>query len=141
MYQDRGNCFVMLVTPDVMCFSTRRNVAGALANLGRSAAKNSPPQLVDLPIKPKERKKRSPVGGLPSDLHETSHAILLVKRLPEEHFGKTTLRRLLEKLGLDDITPQSLSSSIIGNEAGHARFTIAEALEKDADTLWLTAWR
>ena len=139
LYQDRGNCFAVLVAPGAMCSSTGRNVAEALANLGRSMAENPLPQSVDLPIKPKERKKRSPAGGLPSDPREVSRAVPLVKRLLEERFGKTTLRGLSEKLGLDDVPPQLLSSSIAGNGAKRVRLAIAEALGEDADALWPTA--
>lgn len=139
LYQDRGNYFAVLVAPDAMCSSTGRNVAEALANLGRSMAENPLPQSVDLTIKPKERKKRSPAGGLPSDTREASRAVPLVKRLLEARFGKTTLRGLSEKLGLDDVTPQLLSSSIAGNGAKRVRLAIAQALGEDADALWPTA--
>lgn len=97
------------------------------------------PQSVDLPIKSKERQKRSPAGGLPSEPREVSRAVPLVKRLLEEHFGKTTLRGLSEKLGLDDVTPQLLSSSIAGNGAKRVRLAIAQALGEDADVLWPAA--
>ncbi|MCL6470587.1 MAG: hypothetical protein I4O48_20040 [Ralstonia sp.] len=102
-------------------------------------AENPLPQSVDLPIKPKERKKRSPAGGLPSDPREVSRAVPPVKRLLEERFGRATLRELSEKLGLDDVTPQLLSSSIAGNGAKRVRLAIAKALGEDADVLWPTA--
>jgi len=49
------------------------------------------------------------------------------------------LRELSEKLGLDDVTPQLLSSSIAGNGAKRVRLAIAKALGEDADVLWPTA--
>jgi len=73
------------------------------------------------------------------DPREVSRAVPLVKRLLEERFGKTTLRGLSEKLGLDDVTPQLLSSSIAGNGAKRVRLAIAEALGEHADALWPTA--
>ncbi|WP_316666662.1 hypothetical protein [Ralstonia psammae] len=136
LYQDRGRYFAVLVAPDTMCSSTGRNAAEALANLGRSLAEGSQPQTVEFSIEPKERKRRSPVGGHTPNPREFPRAIPLVKRLLNERFGKATLRELSDKLGLEGVTPQLLSSSIAGAGARRVRLAIAKALEEDPDALW-----
>lgn len=136
LYQDRGRYFAVLVAPDTMCSSTGRDAAEALTNLGRSMAENSLPQSADLSIEPKERKSASQAGGGTPAPREFPRAIPTVKRLLNERFGKATLRELSEKLGLDDVTPQLLSSSIAGSGAKRVRLAIAKALGQDPDALW-----
>nr|WP_311527365.1 hypothetical protein [uncultured Ralstonia sp.] len=142
LYEERGRYFAVLVAPDTMCSSTGRNVAEALANLGRLMAEDPSPQTVDFsiepeePKQPEERKRRSHAAGPTPDSREFPRATPLVKRLLNERFGKATLRELSEKLGLDDVTPQLLSSSIAGNGARRVRLAIAKALGEDADALW-----
>ena len=102
-------------------------------------AGDPPPQTVDFsgkPEEPEERKRRNHAAGPTPDPREFPRAIPLVKRLLNERFGKATLRELSEKLGLDDVTPQLLSSSIAGNGARRVRLAIAKALGEDPDALW-----
>ncbi|HWV05304.1 hypothetical protein [Ralstonia sp.] len=98
-------------------------------------AENSLPQSADS-IEPKERRSASQVGGVTPAPREFPRAIPIAKRLLNERFGKATLRELSEKLGLDDVTPQLLSSSIAGNGAKRVRLAIAKALGEDPDALW-----
>lgn len=142
LYEERGRYFAVLVAPDTMCSSTGRNVAEALENLGRSMAEDLPPQTVDFSIEPielielEEPKRRSLATGPIPDPRGLPRAAPLVKRLLNERFGKATLRELSEKLGLDGVTPQLLSSSLAGNGARRVRLAIAKALEEDPDALW-----
>lgn len=136
LYQDRGRYFAVLVAPDTMCSSTGRDAAEALTNLGRSMAENPLPQSADFPVEPKEGKTKSPVAGPTPHPREFPRTVPTVKRLLNERFGKATLRELSEKLGLDDVTPQLLSSSIAGNGAKRVRLAIAKALGEDPDALW-----
>ncbi|WP_316670724.1 hypothetical protein [Ralstonia chuxiongensis] len=98
-------------------------------------AENPLPQSVDS-IEPKERKRGSQVAGPTPHPREFPRAIPIAKRLLNERFGKATLRELSEKLGLEDVTPQLLSSSIAGNGAKRVRLAIAKALGEDPDALW-----
>jgi hypothetical protein len=145
LYEECGRYFAVLVAPDTMCSSTGRSVAEALENLGRLMAEAPPPQTVGFSIEPEKleeseesdgRKRRSYAAGPTPDSRELPRATPLVKRLLNERFGKATLRELSEKLGLDDVTPQLLSSSIAGNGARRVRLAIATALGEDADALW-----
>jgi len=136
LYQDRGRYFAVLVAPDTMCSSTGRDAAEALTNLGRSMAENPLPQSADFSVGPKEGKTKSPVAGPTPHPREFPRTVPTVKRLLNERFGKATLRELSEKLGLDDVTPQLLSSSIAGNGAKRVRLAIAKALGEDPDALW-----
>lgn len=136
LYQENGHYFAVLVAPDTMCASTGRTVAEALANLGRSMADDPLPQSVDFSINPKERKRIGQVAEPTPDPRGFPRCIPLVRHLLNERFGKVTLRELSEKLGLDDVTPQLLSSSIAGNGARRVRLAIAEALGEDPNALW-----
>jgi lambda repressor-like predicted transcriptional regulator len=99
-------------------------------------AENPLPQSADFSVEPKEGKTKSPVAGPTPHPREFSRTVPTVKRLLNERFGKATLRELSEKLGLDDVTPQLLSSSIAGNGAKRVRLAIAKALGEDPDALW-----
>ncbi|MGN7102835.1 hypothetical protein ACTHR6_14565 [Ralstonia holmesii] len=99
-------------------------------------AENPVPQPVDFSTESKERKSANQVGGVTPAPREFPRAMPTVKRLLNERFGKATLRELSEKLGLDDVTPQLLSSSIAGNGAKRVRLAIAKALGEDPNALW-----
>jgi lambda repressor-like predicted transcriptional regulator len=99
-------------------------------------AENPLPQSADFSVEPKEGKTKSPVAGPTPHPREFPRTVPTVKRLLNERFGKATLRELSEKLGLDDVTPQLLSSSIAGNGAKRVRLAIAKALGEDPDALW-----
>ncbi|MCT7325198.1 hypothetical protein [Ralstonia mojiangensis] len=99
-------------------------------------AENPLPQSADFPVEPKEGKTKSPVAGPTPHPRGFPRTVPTVKRLLNERFGKATLRELSEKLGLDDVTPQLLSSSIAGNGAKRVRLAIAKALGEDPDALW-----
>ncbi|MCO5397651.1 hypothetical protein [Ralstonia soli] len=96
------------------------------------------PQSVDVSIHPKEDRRRSEIAEPASAPCEFPRHIPLVRHLLHERFGKVTLRELSDKLGLDDVTPQLLSSSIAGKGAKRVRLTIAKALGADPNTLWPT---
>lgn len=139
LYQEGGHYFAVLLAPDAVCSSTGRNISEALLNLGRSIADHRSPQLIDLPTKQIECDKSNQEAGptlaprvLPGD-------IPIVRQLLNERFGKITLRELSEKLSLDDVTPQLLSSSIAGKGARRVRLAIAEALGEEPSALWPTA--
>ncbi|SFO82001.1 hypothetical protein [Ralstonia sp. NFACC01] len=99
-------------------------------------AENPLPQSADFSVEPKEGNTKSPVAGPTPHPREFPRTVPTVKRLLNERFGKATLRELSEKLGLDDVTPQLLSSSIAGNGAKRVRLAIAKALGEDPDALW-----
>ncbi|MBU9579369.1 hypothetical protein KTE26_13095 [Ralstonia mannitolilytica] len=90
----------------------------------------------DCPVNPKEREAKcqtaEPVPAAP----EVRRRAALVKQRLDERFGKATLRELADKLGLDNVTPQLLSSSIAGRGAKRVRLAIAAALGEDPNTLW-----
>lgn len=138
LYQENGHYFAVLVAPDTMCSSTGRNIAEALENLGRSMADDPLPQSVDFSIHPNEYKRHDQAAE-PAPDREYPHHILPVRRLLNERFGKATLRELADKLGLNDVTPQLLSSSIAGHGARRVRLAIAKALGVDPDALWPAA--
>lgn len=139
LYQENGHYFAVLVAPDTMCSGTGRNIAEALANLGRSMADDPLSRSVEVSSNPKEPKRRRHVTEPTPDVREFPRYTPLVRRLLNERFGKATLRELADKLGLDDVTPQLLSSSIAGKGAKRVRLTIAKALGEDPNTLWPTA--
>lgn len=93
------------------------------------------PQSVDFSIHSKEHKGQDQVAE-PTPDREYPCGIPLVRRLLNERFGKATLRELADKLGLDDVTPQLLSSSIAGHGARRVRLAIAKALGEDPNALW-----
>lgn len=139
LYQENEHYFAVLVAPDTMCSSTGRNISEALENLGRSMADRALPQSVDFSINQKERERASPVAEPVPDTREFPRGVPLARHLLNERFGNATLRELSDKLGLDDVTPQLLSSSIAGRGARRVRLTIAKALGEDPNTLWPTA--
>ncbi|CAJ0716832.1 hypothetical protein [Ralstonia mannitolilytica] len=136
LYQDNRRYFAVLVASDTMHSSTGRNVAEALENLGRSMADHPASALADCPMNPKERDAKSQIAEPMPDAPEVRRRAPLVKQRLDERFGKATLRELSDKLGLDNVTPQLLSSSIAGRGAKRVRLAIAAALGEDPNTLW-----
>ncbi|ATG19813.1 hypothetical protein CO705_08040 [Ralstonia pickettii] len=92
--------------------------------------------LADCPMNPKERDAKRQIAEPMPDAPEVRRRAPLVKQRLDERFGKATLRELSDKLGLDNVTPQLLSSSIAGRGAKRVRLAIAAALGEDPNTLW-----
>jgi lambda repressor-like predicted transcriptional regulator len=136
LYQDNGRYFAVLVASDTMYSSTGRTIAEALENLGRSMADHSAVPSADCGMDQKDGQGESQMAEPLPDAPEVRRRAPLVKQRLDERFGKATLRELSDKLGLDNVTPQLLSSSIAGRGAKRVRLAIAAALGEDPNTLW-----
>ncbi|AJW45377.1 hypothetical protein [Ralstonia mannitolilytica] len=136
LYQENGHYFAVLVASGTLHSSTGRNIAEALENLGRSMADHPAAAPADCPVNPKEREAKCQTAEPVLAAPEVRRRAALVKQRLDERFGKATLRELADKLGLDNVTPQLLSSSIAGRGAKRVRLAIAAALGEDPNTLW-----
>lgn len=136
LYQENQRYFAVLVGPDTMHSSTGRNIAEALENLGRSMAGHSLAQAVDFSMPPTEREATTQIAEPTPDPSALRRSVAPVRQRLGERFGKATLRELSDKLGLENVTPQLLASSIAGRGAKRVRLAIAEALGEDPNALW-----
>lgn len=136
LYLEGRHYFAVLVTPDMMCSSSGLSMGEALINLGHAIAEEPLPQLADLHLFPQQRESvLRAVVPTPAPRAFPKH-IPLAKRLLNDRFGAITLRQLVHELGLENVSPQLLSSSISGKGAKRVRRAIATALGEEPSVLW-----